>query len=95
MEVAKGLVMAERRKRVSQADVTEALHLVHALPVMTDDETARRAGAETAALARQYDLTVYDAAYLELAMRRGATLATDDQALNRAATAAGVPVLSA
>lgn len=95
LEVANGLVMAERRKRVSQADVVEALNLVQALPVLTDDETARRSSSEIAALARQYGLTVYDAAYLELAMRQGATLATDDQALARAATAAGVPVLSA
>ena len=61
----------------------------------TDDETGRRSGSDTTALARQYGLTVYDAAYLELAMRRGATLATDDRTLSRAATAAGVPLLSA
>ena len=41
VEVANGLVMAERRKRASQANITEALHLVSALPVIADDETAR------------------------------------------------------
>jgi predicted nucleic acid-binding protein len=94
LEVANGLIMAERRKRATQADITEALHLIQALPVTTDDETDRRSGSETAALARQYGLTIYDAAYLELAMRRGATLATDDRPLSQAATAAGVPLLS-
>ena len=94
VEVANGLIMAERRKRATQADITEALHLVQALPIITDDETGRRAGSDTAALARQYGLTVYDAAYLELAMRRGATLATDDRTLRQAATSAGVPLLS-
>ena len=90
VEVANGLMMAERRKRASQADITEALSLVAALPVIADDETARRVGSDTAALARQYGLTIYDAAYLELAMRRGASLATSDHALAKAAKAAGV-----
>ncbi|OAM87338.1 hypothetical protein AW736_24090 [Termitidicoccus mucosus] len=94
MEVANGLIMAERRKRASQADITEALHLVAALPVVTDDETAQHAVSDTAALARQYGLTIYDAAYLELAMRRGASLATSDSALAKAAKAAGVAIFS-
>ena len=90
VEVANGLVMAEQRKRASQAHITEALHLVAALPVIADDETARRVGSDTTALARQYGLTIYDAAYLELAMRRGASLATSDHALAKAAKQAGV-----
>ena len=61
--------------------------------IRLSDETARRVGSDTAALARQYGLTVYDAVYLELAMRRGATLATTDKALAKAATSAGVPLL--
>ncbi len=95
VEVANGLLMAERRKRVSQADITEALNLLMALPVIADDQTAQRAGSDTVALARQYDLTIYDAAYLELAMRRGATLATADRQLARAAKAAGLSLLTA
>ena len=94
VEVANGLIMAERRKRASQADITEALALVAALPVECDDETTQRAFSDTAALARQYGLTLYDAAYLELAMRRGAALASTDAALCKAAKAAGVPILS-
>jgi predicted nucleic acid-binding protein len=93
LEVANGLLTAERRKRASQADVTEALHLLRALPAVTDDDTGPRSGTDTIALARQYGLTVYDAAYLELAMRHGATLATDDRALGQAAVKAGVAVL--
>ena len=90
VEVANGLIMAERRKRATQADITEALGLVAALPVHADEATAQKAGSDTAALARQYGLTIYDAAYLELAMRRGASLATTDHALAKAARAAGV-----
>ena len=94
VEVANGLIMAERRKRATQADITEALGLVAALPVLTDEATARKAGSDTAALARQYGLTIYDAAYLELAMRRGAALATTDHALGQAAKTAGVALFS-
>jgi len=93
VEVANGLIMAERRKRASQADITEALNLVVALPVIMDDQTAQRSCSDTAALARQYDLTIYDAAYLELAMRRGAALATTDHRLAESAKATGVVVL--
>ena len=93
LEVANGLLMAERRKRASQADVTEALHVVLSLPIDIDRDTARHVAGETSALARQYGLAVYDAAYLELAMRLGATLATGDAALARAAKRAGVGLL--
>jgi predicted nucleic acid-binding protein len=95
VETANGLLMAERRKRITQSDVTEALGLLGALPLTTDIETATKAGGETMALARQYGLTIYDAAYLELAMRRGASLATNDLDLAKAAQAAGVALLSA
>ena len=93
LEVANGLLMAERRKRASQADVTEALHVVLALPIEIDRDTTRHVAGETAGLARQYGLTIYDAAYLELAMRLGATLATSDAALAKAAKKAGVRLM--
>lgn len=88
-----GLLMAERRKQATQADITEALHVVLSLPIEIDRDTTRHVAGETTGLARQYGLTIYDAAYLELAMRRGATLATSDAALARAAKKAGVSVL--
>jgi predicted nucleic acid-binding protein len=94
IEAANGLLMAERRKRVTQSDVAEALGLLGALPLVTDPETAARAGSDTIALARQYGLTIYDAAYLELAMRRGASLATRDLELARSAKSAGVELLA-
>ncbi len=93
LEVANGLLMAERRKQITQADAAEALDSVLSLPIEIDSRTARQVPGETAALARQYGLTIYDAAYLELAMRRGAALATADAALARAAKAAGVTLV--
>ena len=93
LEVANGLLVAERRKRLSRADVAEAADVLGQLPIETDAETGRRAIGETAALARQYGLTVYDAAYLELALRHGAALATSDAALAKAARRAGLEVI--
>jgi predicted nucleic acid-binding protein len=46
-------------------------------------------------IVRQYQLTFYDASYLELAIRMGAVLATQDGQLIRAALAANVPLFSA
>lgn len=94
IEVSNALLMAERRNRASSAEIARAFHLVFGLHVSTDDETARRCQFGTLSLARQYKLTMYDAAYLELAMRHGATLATIDKDLVRAAGAASVKLLS-
>ncbi len=93
IEVANGLIMAERRKRSSPAETHDALSIAQSLPVTVDQETAARL-SDTTALARQYGLTIYDAAYLELAMRRGAKLATNDRALVKAAKASGVAVFA-
>ncbi len=94
LEVSNGLLMAERRKRISQAGIAEAIAFIRNIPVSTDSETDSRAVAQTLEMARQYQLTIYDAAYLELAIRTRAVLATLDKALGRAAEAAGVEVLS-
>lgn len=93
LEVANGLLAAERRRRLSPADAAEALDVVLSLPIDIDAATARHVSGATASLARQYSLTVYDAAYLELAMRTGAALASDDEALAKAAKKAGVAVV--
>ena len=91
LEVANALLMGERRKRATEAKVTTFLGLLKSLPISADDETASRAWQESLQLARTYQLTVYDAAYLELALRRGLPLASLDNKLKAAADAAGVP----
>jgi predicted nucleic acid-binding protein len=90
IEITNAMLMAERRRRISRNEMERSLGLAFTLPVLTDDETSVRCPRETLALAREYSLTVYDAAYLELAMRRGAGLATVDKALARAAKIAGI-----
>lgn len=91
LEVANALLMGERRKRATEARVTTFLGLLKLLPIALDDETAGRAWQESIHLARTHRLSVYDAAYLELALRRGLPLATLDEKLEAVAVAAGVP----
>ena len=93
LEVSNALCMAERRKRLDAAGIAQAVSLFTQIPVTVDPETSAHASAETLALARQHTLSVYDAAYLELALRRGATLASLDGPLRTAAKKLSVPVL--
>ena len=93
LEVANSLWMAERRKRLDSTGVAQAVALFSQLPVVIDAETNARAAAETLGLARQHGISVYDAAYLELALRRGAALGSLDGPLRASAKKVGVSVL--
>jgi predicted nucleic acid-binding protein len=94
LEIANGLLMAERRNRAPKMEIAEAFDMAFNLPYITDDETAKHCQGTTLSLARQHKLTIYDAVYLELALRRRVRLATFDKALCRAASAVGVDVLT-
>ena len=94
LEVANVLLQAEKRGRITAGDVTMRLDLIAALPITTDSETTARAWREILALARAQGLTTYDAAYLELAIRRGLPLQTKDEALIGAAERCNVTVPS-
>ncbi|MGD1085735.1 MAG: type II toxin-antitoxin system VapC family toxin [Verrucomicrobiota bacterium] len=91
LEIGNGLLMAERRGRIAAEQVAQALTLVDALPFKEDEHTAEQVAVRTFPLARKHGLTLYDAAYLELAQRRGATLATFDGQLIKAAKMEQVP----
>jgi len=93
LEALNGLLMAERRKRLDARRRNTLAGFLRALPITLDMETADHAWTATIRLAERYRLTVYDAAYLELAQRRKLPLATFDQDLIRAAKAAGVILL--
>jgi predicted nucleic acid-binding protein len=90
LEVANALLMGERRKRSSQADTITWMGFLSALPIKVDTEAATRAFGDIVNLARTHRLTVYDAAYLELAMRLGIGLATLDEKLAAAAKTVGI-----
>lgn len=85
LEVANGLEVAGRRGRIAAPDIAARLDWLGALPIDEDAETSKRAWREILALAQLEGLTLYDAAYLELAIRAGLPLATADRRLARAA----------
>jgi predicted nucleic acid-binding protein len=91
-EVANGLQMALRRGRIDAALRDRALANLAALNVRIDDGCDVQVWSATVRLADLYRLTVYDAAYLELAQRSRLPLATLDLALAEGARGAGVVV---
>jgi predicted nucleic acid-binding protein len=93
LEALNGLLMAERRKRVDSRTRRRLAGFLHALPVRLDPETAGQAWTATVQLAERHRLSVYDAAYLELAHRRKLPLATLDQDLIKAGKALGLTLL--
>ena len=86
-ELRNALVVNERRGRITEAGTAAFLRTVARLPIATDRTPVED---DVLALARRHRLTVYDAAYLELARRLAAPLATLDAALATAAAAEGV-----
>ena len=95
LEVANSLNVAMRRGRIDAAFRRAALDDLPLLDITSDAHTDTRAWAETLVLADRYRLTVYDAAYLELAQRRALPLATLDEDLGAAASTLGLRVLGA
>jgi predicted nucleic acid-binding protein len=93
LEVANSLTFAVRRHRVDAEFRRAALADLALLDISTDQHTDGQAWSETLHLADRYRLTVYDAAYLELAQRRELPLATLDKELRAAAQAAGTALL--
>jgi len=94
-EIANGLLSSIRRKRLGVDGVPRALQLLESLRIETEvrggrDEVRRIFDAGTAS-----GLTAYDAAYLDLCLRAGLPIATQDAELERAARKAGVAVFSA
>ena len=90
-EVRNALIVSERRGRLTEGDTATFLHALAHLRVLVDRSPEE---ADVLELARHRRLTVYDAAYLELARREGAPLATLDATLATAAHAERVPLLS-
>ena len=92
LEMGNVLLVAERRGRLTQAGTVQFLTLLQQLPIMVEPETPERMLAEILTLAREHRLSTYDASYLDLAIRRGLALATQDEGLRQAAVHCGVRV---
>ena len=85
MEVANGLLVLQRRGKLTSKERKSALDTLGGLNLIADEETGRAAFRKTSELAEKYGLSVYDAVYLETAIRRRLPLASRDKALLAAA----------
>jgi predicted nucleic acid-binding protein len=92
-EVSAVLARAELKGLLASQKAAEFIEDLHALDIRLDDEGANRVLADVHRLALRYRLTSYDAAYLELALRKAPPLATLDEELLAACRAAGATVL--
>ena len=94
LEVGNVLLVAERKKRLSEASAVRFLALLNSLPITVEQETPERMLKEIISLARAHELSTYDASHLDLAMRLGLSIATQDTSLIRAAKKRRVPVFA-
>jgi predicted nucleic acid-binding protein len=93
LEIGNVLLVAVKRGRLTAKDVRQLVTELRALPIEIDIASTERAFEETLALARKFDLTTYDASYLELAGRREIPLATLDTKLRKACLSAKITLL--
>ncbi|CCQ52575.1 MULTISPECIES: type II toxin-antitoxin system VapC family toxin [Crocosphaera] len=85
LEVVNTLLVAERRNRMTIEQSEQAIKLLQSLPIVIDTLTSSQAFQQTLKLGREQSLASYDAAYLELALRKNLPLATNDNRLIEAA----------
>jgi len=90
LEVGNALLVAERRGRLSVAEAMEVVALLCELRIEIDPTPRETVFGPVLSLARAQQLSAYDSAYLELALRLGLPLATLDTRLADAATRLGV-----
>ena len=93
LEICNAVLTAQRRGRFTSEDVPQFLALVGGLRVSVEESSLQHTFDDVLPLAMHHALSIYDAAYLELALRNKARLATLDAGLARAARAAGVEVI--
>jgi predicted nucleic acid-binding protein len=93
LEVGNVLLVAERKNRLNKTDSIRFQALLDQLPIIAEQETPERMLKEILTLARENNLSTYDASYLDLAMRKGLPLATLDEKLITAAKNCHVAIL--
>ncbi len=92
VEVTNALVVGERRNRLRQPEVTRFVELVKALNIVQDAQQVTETLSHVFPIAQRYKLSAYDAAYLDVAVRRQLPLATLDLGLQKASRAAGIEI---
>lgn len=93
LEVVNVLVAAERKKCISEADSVRFISLLSQLPILVEYESPEKVMNDLLGLSRAYNLSSYDASYLDLAMRKGLPLATLDEKLRKATKLVKVSLL--
>lgn len=91
-EITNAVLVAERRRRIRQPEIRRFVELLGDLTVVMDSQTVTDSVSNIAPLGREYGLSAYDAAYLDVAMRHGAPLATLDRDLRKAGHEAGIEI---
>jgi len=92
-EIFNVLCMMERRRRITAAQASDIASGLQQLTVAIEPANLQRIAEDVYPLAKTHGLTIYDASYLELALRRQLPLATLDEALMRAAKKAKVKLI--
>ncbi len=95
VEVANAVLVGERRNRMNEARLAAFLRLLRALPITIEEVEWSNVLGPVRGLARDQRLSVYDASFLELALRSGLPLATADRRIRAAAERVGVELLPA
>jgi predicted nucleic acid-binding protein len=90
LEVANVLTVLRRRRKLTPDEARTAIEIIRDLPTVIDHEAAAIAFSRLVSLASEHELTVYDATYIELALRRQLPLASNDVPMKQAAIRAGV-----
>ena len=93
LEITNAMVVAERRKRVSEPEVRRFIELLEGLTINEDSLPVAASMSNILPLAREYGLSAYDASYLGVAIRHGAPLATLDSGLEKAGRRAGIEIV--
>ena len=92
-ELSNALLVAERKKRTTEAKIDQFLDRLLKQPITIDRTAADRALSSTRSLAARTGLSAYDATYLDLSIRSGIPLATLDKSLAKAAMSVKVPLV--
>lgn len=92
IEITNALLVAERRNRVTQSEIRQFVELLNGLTVLLGSRSVTESVSSVLPLAREYNLSAYDAAYLDVALRHGIPLATLDHSLKKAGRKARVEI---
>ncbi len=92
LEIANVLLVGERRGRLSRDDIAQFISLLADLDILIDRTEPDRVFSEILPLASTHNLSSYDAAYLDLAIREGLPIATLDEPLRKAAESSGIGI---